>query len=63
MTQVYVTFFFGDFAVDISLAHKNPSFADMVKAAKSLQKGKDDKVEEFVIKKQPSTHYKGILLF
>ncbi|PWA64011.1 basic helix-loop-helix (bHLH) DNA-binding superfamily protein [Artemisia annua] len=44
-----------------SSAQKNPSFVDMLKSAKSVQEDEDEEVEEFVIKKEPSTHYKGVL--
>nr|GEW96636.1 transcription factor BIM1 isoform X1 [Tanacetum cinerariifolium] len=44
-----------------SSAPKNASFVDMLKSAKSVQEDEDEEVEEFVIKKEPSTHYKGVL--
>lgn len=34
----------------------------MLKSAKITQQDDDDEEEEFVIKKEPSLHYKGILL-
>ncbi|MFS7951930.1 hypothetical protein Hanom_Chr07g00601011 [Helianthus anomalus] len=43
-----------------SSAPKNPSFVDMLKSAKSCQDDEDDEEQEFVIKKEPSSHYKGI---
>ncbi|KAJ0756940.1 putative transcription factor bHLH family [Helianthus annuus] len=44
-----------------SSAQKNPSFVDMLKSAKSCQDDEDDEEQEFVIKKEPSSHYKGVL--
>ncbi|KAI3684995.1 hypothetical protein L6452_34225 [Arctium lappa] len=44
-----------------SSAQKNPSFVDMLKSAKSTQEDEDDEEEEFVIKKEPTSHYKGVL--
>ncbi|KAK9053820.1 hypothetical protein SSX86_024895 [Deinandra increscens subsp. villosa] len=41
-----------------SSAQKNPSFVDMLKTAKSGQEDEDDEEQEFVIKKEPSSHYK-----
>ncbi|KAM7471206.1 hypothetical protein LguiA_009389 [Lonicera macranthoides] len=46
----------------LSADHKNQSFTDMIKAAKSAQEDEDDDDEdeddEFVIKKEPSSHQK-----
>ncbi|KAI3733218.1 hypothetical protein L1987_64438 [Smallanthus sonchifolius] len=44
-----------------SSAQKNPSFVDMLKSGKSSQEDEDDEEQEFVIKKEPSSHYKGVL--
>ncbi|KAI3513314.1 hypothetical protein L1887_20644 [Cichorium endivia] len=44
-----------------SLTQKNQSFVDMLKSGKSAQEDEDDEEEEFVIKKEPSSHYKGVL--
>ncbi|KAL8232149.1 hypothetical protein R6Q57_001927 [Mikania cordata] len=45
-----------------SSAQNNPSFIDMLKLAKSTQEEEDDGDEhEFVIKKEPSSQYKGVL--
>ncbi|XP_076903522.1 transcription factor BIM1-like [Bidens hawaiensis] len=44
-----------------SSTQKNPSFVDMLKSAKSCQEDEDDEEQEFVIKKEPSSHYKGVL--
>ncbi|KAK1436501.1 hypothetical protein QVD17_02281 [Tagetes erecta] len=44
-----------------SASQKNPSFVDMLKSAKSSQEDEDDEEQEFVIKKEPSSQYKGVL--
>ncbi|KAI3762723.1 hypothetical protein L1987_53164 [Smallanthus sonchifolius] len=43
-----------------SSAPKNPSFVDTLKSAKSSQDYADDEQQEFVIKEEPSSHYKGV---
>ncbi|KAI3807391.1 hypothetical protein L1987_23318 [Smallanthus sonchifolius] len=42
-----------------SSALKNPSFVDTLKSVKSSQDYADDEQQEFVIKEEPSSHYKG----
>ncbi|KVH98491.1 Myc-type, basic helix-loop-helix (bHLH) domain-containing protein [Cynara cardunculus var. scolymus] len=46
-----------------SSAQKNPSFVDMLNSAKSTQEDEDEEEEEeeFVIKKEPTLHYNGVL--
>lgn len=43
-----------------SSAQKNPGFGDTLKSAKNIHDDKDDEVQDIVIKKEPSSHYKGI---
>lgn len=44
-----------------SSTQKNQSFVEMLKSGKNTQDDEDDEEEEFVIKKEPSSHYKGVL--
>ncbi|KAJ0614956.1 putative transcription factor bHLH family [Helianthus annuus] len=44
-----------------SSAQNNPSFVDVLKFAKSSRDDEDDEEHGFVIKQEPSSHYKGVL--
>lgn len=57
---IYNVFFNGDFDIcSPSSTQKNHSFVEMLKSGKNTQEDEDDEEEEFVIKKEPSSHYKG----